>query len=310
MTEHPAATAHRVAYLAGHGVGPEVTAAASRALDHLSRRHAFRIDEIHPPFGAETLTHSDSSLPPATRRAAASADAILVAGATEAALAALRSTTAAPVRVTRTLDARGDITLFAPLDDAQLPAAIARGIESARHTGRRLVTLGLTDDARTQLDASSPVTIEHRSHIGPEAQVADAPVVVIADRHSGDGLATELAREGRLTATGDLPLTGPGVFAPTHAHDHVDDGHGVSDPTEMLLATALLLAEGLGLRDAAAALEASVSAASRRPRMPTSNGTTVRETTKEFVDAVLARIPNAGRDSQLALGVAGMSVTR
>ena len=39
-----------VACLAGHGIGPEVTAAASRALAQVSRHHGFRIEEVHPPF--------------------------------------------------------------------------------------------------------------------------------------------------------------------------------------------------------------------------------------------------------------------
>ena len=99
----------------------------------------------------------------------------------------------------------------------------------------------------------------------------------------------------------------PGVFT---QNDHVDGGHGVADPTEMLLATALLLSEGLGQREAGRTLEASVTVALTRDRAPVaSHGTSVRETTREFVDAVLALIPSARRDTDIAPGVTGMSVT-
>ena len=313
MTEQPSPTTHRIAYLAGHGVGPEVTAAASRALDHLSRRHGFRVDEIHPPFGAETLIHSGSALPPATQRATASADAILVAGATEPALAALRASVGPAIRVTRTLDALGDSTVYAPLDDTGMPAAVARALAAAKTAGGRVMAVGVDETWLAHLADHSPVVVDHRPLTEAlELLAGNAAGTVIAGQSVGDALATAplLVGHERLTASADLPLVGPGVFAPTHGNDHVDSGHGVADPTEMLLATALLLSEGLGLRDAGRALERSVSTTLSRTRMPmTSNGTIVRETTREFVDAVLALIPSARRDTDIAPGVKGMSVT-
>ena len=68
-----------VACLAGHGIGPEVTAAASRALARLGREHGFDVEELHPPFDTEALTRSGHLLPPTTRHATATADAVLVA---------------------------------------------------------------------------------------------------------------------------------------------------------------------------------------------------------------------------------------
>ena len=56
-----------VACLAGHGIGPEITAAASRALAGLAREHGFAIEELHPPFDSEALTRSGHPLPAATR---------------------------------------------------------------------------------------------------------------------------------------------------------------------------------------------------------------------------------------------------
>ena len=304
MSDQPSPTTHRIAYLAGHGVGPEVTAAASRALDHLSRRHGFRVDEVHPPFGAETLIHSGDALPPATRRATASADAILVAGATEPALASLRASVAPAIRVTRTLDALGDSTVFAPLDESGVPVAIARAVAAAKTAGSGVGAVDVDQTWRAHFERS-PVTIEQLSLAEAlELLAGSATVTVIAGPSVADALAS--AGNERLTATAELPLDGPGLFAPTHGNDHVDDGHGVADPTEMLLATALLLSEGLDLREAGRSLERSVAAALGGTRTPmTSNGTTVRETTREFVDAVLGLIPNARRETDVALGVTG-----
>ena len=80
-----------VACLAGHGIGPEVTAAASRALAQVSRQHGFRVDEVHPPFDGEGVMSSGHPLPSATHSAALAADAVLVAGATAPALAGVRA---------------------------------------------------------------------------------------------------------------------------------------------------------------------------------------------------------------------------
>jgi 3-isopropylmalate dehydrogenase len=58
-----------VACLAGHGIGPEITAAASRALAGLAREHGFAVEELHPPFDTEALTRSGHHLPAATEAA-------------------------------------------------------------------------------------------------------------------------------------------------------------------------------------------------------------------------------------------------
>src|SRR4051812_42136232 len=145
------ATPHRIACLAGHGIGPEVTAAASRALEHLSRRHGFRFDEIHPPFEAEALTHGADTLPPSTRRATESADAILVTGASDASVGAVTALVRPVVRVTRTLDAAGDSTVYAPLSPDGSDAAIARAI--AR--GGRLTAVGVDDSWGARVEAQA-----------------------------------------------------------------------------------------------------------------------------------------------------------
>ena len=72
----------------------------------------------------------------------------------------------------------------------------------------------------------------------------------------------------------------------------------------MLLATALLLSEGLGRTSAGFALEESLSAALRGERKPLDAAAAgVAATTREFVDTVLGLLPSARRDTEFALGV-------
>ena len=81
-------------------------------------------------------------------------------------------------------------------------------------------------------------------------------------------------------------------------------GQGVADPSPMLLATALMLSEGLGRPVAGRALEESLAAALRGPRRPVELAAPgVAATTREFVDAVLGLLPSARRDTEFALGV-------
>ena len=131
-----------VACLAGHGIGPEITAAASRALAGLGREHGFAIEELHPPFDSEALTRSGHPLPAATRQATSSADAVLVAGDAAPALEGLRAALDLGARVTRVLDDTGEATTFSPLHegavDWTLDRAVARGAADLRRRVRGL----------------------------------------------------------------------------------------------------------------------------------------------------------------------------
>ena len=121
-----------VAYLAGHGIGPEITAAASRALARLSREHGFDVEELHPPFDTEALTRSGHMLPAATRRATSAADAVLVAGDAAPALDGLRAELDLAARVTRVLDETGE-TVFA----CHLPGHLAYGMRGVVEVTQR-----------------------------------------------------------------------------------------------------------------------------------------------------------------------------
>ena len=106
-----------VACLAGHGIGPEVMAEASRALAEVSRLHGFAIDEAHLPFGGEAVTRWGHALPAVTRAAYSPADAILVATPHEPALEGVKAGLDLAASVTRMrLRPRGDVTVFAQVE--------------------------------------------------------------------------------------------------------------------------------------------------------------------------------------------------
>lgn len=301
-----------VACLAGHGIGPEVTAAASRALSQVSRQHGFRIDEVHPPFGGEALHRAGHPLPASTREATRAADAVLVAGATAPALEGVLAELDLAVRVTRLLaDGGTTLTTLSPLHDGAEDLTLERAFAAARHG--RLVSVGISERWRERMQAHAArhegVGVQHVPLAESLARLARDPGslgVIAVEQAVADAVAGAPALGGHrhLAATGYLSATGPGVFAPTHGHAFDIAGQGIANPSEMLVAAALMLDEGLGRRQAAVALEESLAAtlvSSRRTADMAGSG--VAATTGEFVDAVLGLLPSARRDTEFALGV-------
>ena len=105
---------HRVACLAGDGLGPELMAEATRALRKVASMHGFAIEDVHAPIGTEALTRSGQPLPAATLSAVLGADAVLVADAAEPALAELRAQLDLRARLTHVLSRRSGFTLLTP----------------------------------------------------------------------------------------------------------------------------------------------------------------------------------------------------
>ncbi len=288
-----------VACLAGHGIGPEVTAAASRALARLGREHGFDVEELHPPFDTEALTRSGHLLPAMTREATATADAVLVTGDSAPALEGVKAA----------LDLRASVTRV--LDDGAADWTLERALATARGRSGRLTSVGVSAGwaARVErhADRHPGVELEHVPLLEALRRLgAGSAGVVVAEGVLGETVAAAPALGGRrrLVATGWLSPEGPGLFAPvgTTTSDHA--GLGVADPSPMLLATALLLSEGLGRTSAGQALEESLAAALRGPRRPVEVAAPgVAATTREFVDAVLGLLPSARRDTEFALGV-------
>lgn len=300
-----------VTCLAGHGIGPEVTAAASRALARLGREHGFDVDELHPPFDTEALTRSGHLLPAATRRATLTSDAVLAAGDAAPALAGIREALDLRATVTRVLDDTGEVTAFAPLDDDAADWALERAFVTAKSRNGRLTSVGVSAGWTARVDRHADrhpgVDVEHVAlHDALRRLGSGSTGVLVAEAVLAGTVAEapRLAGRRRLVATGHLSPAGPGLFAPAEGTTSDQAGQGSADPSPMLLATALLLSEGLGRTSAGFALEESLSAALRGERKPLDAAAAgVAATTREFVDTVLGLLPSARRDTEFALGV-------
>ena len=295
---------YAVACLSGDGIGPEVMAEASRALARVSRLHGFWVDETHPPFGGEAFTQSGHALPAATRQATLAAQAILVAAAGAPALAGVESELDLHARIDRVVfRPRGAITVLSPLGEASLEWTLERAFDVARSSRARVTSVG--GDARW----GWLLGVEAARHDG--LLVEELPVgtavqglafepdrfdVVVTPAPFAEALVGVAAygRGTRVVASGRLARTGPGTFAPAHGPDAEIAGLGVANPTSMLLATSLLLGEGLGERRAAETLAGAVLEAchngTRTPDMVTIG---VGATTREFGDVVLSELPFA-----------------
>jgi isocitrate/isopropylmalate dehydrogenase len=82
---------YSISYLAGHGIGAEITAQASRVTAAAAAMHGFALDEEHVAFGADAFVRYGNPFPPASRRAVASSDAVLVPADDGGALDALEA---------------------------------------------------------------------------------------------------------------------------------------------------------------------------------------------------------------------------
>jgi 3-isopropylmalate dehydrogenase len=301
-----------VACLAGHGIGPEVMAEASRALAEVSRLHGFAIDEAHLPFGGEAVTRSGHALPAATRSAYLCADAILVASSSQPALAGVKAGLDLAASVTRMrLWPRGDVTVFAPLAEGAEDWTIERAFDSACARNGRLVSVAVGDEWRERVEGLASghdgVFVRHLSLVEALPHLLSGGLdVLVTERALADALAQipQLTPSVRpLTATGLLSPSGPSLFGPSHGSALDIAGQGVANPSEMLLAASLMLGEGFGRRAAAETLERSVGdALASGLGTPDMAPLGVAATTREFVDVVLSMLPSARRDTEFALG--------
>ncbi len=115
--------------------------------------------------------------------------------------------------------------------------------------------------------------------------------MLVAEGVLGDAVAEapRLGGRGRLVASAQLSPTGPSLFGPAQGTASDLAGHGVADPSPMLLATALLLSRGARPHTPRARRwrRASRRRCARRGGRPEVSGAGVGATTREFVDAVL-----------------------
>jgi 3-isopropylmalate dehydrogenase len=288
-----------VACLAGDGVGPELMAAASRALERVAELHQLTLDDRHLPFAGEAVTRSGHPLPADTRAAYRDADAILVAAPHEPAFDGVKADFELSWRVARVqVAADHDLVVVGPVDEWANATAVGRALACAAARRGRITSVGSSpawrDALATERATWDGLTVD-------EARLGDT-LVALRDRpHSLDVIVTEahlldaivdaaasLAGSRASVVHAWLPDDGPGIFAPASSEPDEHAGFGVADPKAMLLAASLMLGEGLQRRAASRTLERAVAAAAR------ANGAT--RDTRAFTDAVIELLPQTRTD--------------
>jgi 3-isopropylmalate dehydrogenase len=302
---------YTIACLSGDGIGPEVTAEASRALTAVSRMHGFGLDELHVPFGGDAVRRFGHPLPPATRAAYREADAVLVATTREPALDGVMAELDLAWRITRVCARRSELAVVSPLEDDDSELAVDRAFRLAFSRRARLVAVGESPRWHAEVTAGEErwegVLLERVPFEEAVAGLREDPTgfdVLVSEQPFARGLAgtAAAAHQGtRMVASGRVGADGKGVFGPTHGSAPAIAGQGVANPSAMLLAAALLLGEGLGERSAAGTLErAVVETLDTGIRTPDLVSSGAGATTREFMDALLAALPSARRDTEFA----------
>jgi len=303
---------YTVACLAGDGIGPELMAEASRAVEAVSRMHGFAVDEIHAPFGGDAVRRFGHPLPAATRAACREADAVLIAATREPALEGVKAELDLSWRITRVRLARqGDVALVSPVADDAEAVAIERAFRLARARRAQVASVGTSPEWFAAVQAA---TERHAGVIVEHVPVEHVLPILAADPARFDVIATQelfaealsnmaaFAHENvRMVASGRMSDDGAGIFGPTHGSAPEIAGQGVANPMAMLLAASLMLGEGLGERAAAETLERGVAdALEDGVRTPDLVHSGAAATTRQFMDVLLAGLPSARRDTEFA----------
>jgi 3-isopropylmalate dehydrogenase len=287
---------YSISYLAGHGIGAEITAQASRVTAAAAAMHGFALDEEHVAFGADAFVRYGNPFPPASRRAVVSSDAVLVPADDGGALDALEPELDLQASVVRVrVDDRTQVTLVAPLAEEHWEWTVSRAFEIAGHSRARLTMVRAEDRPRRMAAAaaleSDGIAFERVGLGDAVRRLVEEPrgMDVLLCRPEDVATAAEVAgctSPARVAAWGRIGPRGPGVFGPTHGPAIELAGQGVADPRSMMLAAALMLGEGLGERAAAESLSAAVA----RTPLAESGHSTAR-----FGDRVLAELPQSLR---------------
>jgi 3-isopropylmalate dehydrogenase len=290
-----------VACLAGDGVGPELMAAATRALERVAALHHLNLDDRHVPFGGEAVTRSGHPLPPETRAVYRDADAILVASPDEPAFAGVKADLHLAWRVVRVhVGPSHDLVVVGPVGGWANETAIARAFATAASRRGRILCVGDSPEWREAVAAEragwNGLDVETGTVGETLVRLRDRPQqldVVVTEAHFVDAIvdaAAAFAGSRASVAHAWLPDEGPGVFAPGSTESDDVAGFGVANPMGMLLAASLMLAEGLKRRSASRTLERAVGAAAK---------TDAQTDTQSFTDAVIELLPQSRTDVEL-----------
>jgi hypothetical protein len=310
-----------VACLAGAGTAPELIAEATVALAAVARVHGLAVEDVHPPFGAAAVARAGQAFPPATRAAVLDADAVLVAGADDPALDEVLAELDLRARVTRVRFGHADDVAFvAPVAAGDGEWALEAAFRIAEARTLRLAVVG--DEAWLELADAVSQAHEHVrvERLSPKVAVPLAAydasrfdVVAVAERWAEPTIEIASApARARVAAHALLAEHGPSLFMPSSEDAAGGDGraaagrrsvglagHGVVNPSSILLATALCLEYGLGEAGAAATLAGAVSAALvDGPRTPDLLRHGLAASTRDFTAHVVAGFQLSVRNSE------------
>jgi len=287
-----------VACLTGAGTAPELMAEAVLALTALGRVHALEIADVHVSFGATAVARAGQSFPSATRDAVLGADAVLVAGAEEPTLAEVMAELDLRARVTQVRFGRDhDVAIVAPLDEPSEEWSIEAAFQLAESRHLRLAVVGDGDWQELAAAAAERHDHVHVEQLSPKLAIplaafdaARFDVVLVAERWAEPLVEIVAApASARVAAHGLLAEHGPSLFMPSPDGGFALAGHGVVNPSSMLLATALALEHGLRQPGAAATLAGAVSAALvDGPRTPDLLRFGLGASTRDFTSRVVA----------------------
>ncbi|MBX5473661.1 MAG: hypothetical protein IRZ20_01435 [Thermoleophilia bacterium] len=303
-----------IACLAGAGTAPELMAEAALALQAVARVHGLSVEDVHAPYGAVAVARAGQPFPPSTRSAVLAADAVLVAGEEDSALAEVMAELDLRARVTRVrFGHHHDIAFVAPLDESSDDWALEAAFGIAEGRRFRLAAVGDADwhDLADALaERHEHVDVELLSpRVGVPLAAFDAArfdVVAVATKWAEAMIEIAAAPESaRVAAHALLAEHGPSLFMPSPDGGFALAGHGVVNPSSMLLAAALALEYGLREPSAAATLAGAVSAALvDGPRTPDLLRRGLGATTREFTARVLSGFQLSLRNAEFWAGAA------
>jgi 3-isopropylmalate dehydrogenase len=257
-----------VACLTGSGTAPELMAEAMYALDAVARVHGFAFDQVHAPFGGVALARLGQPVPASTRDAVLGADAVLVAGAEEPALDDVMAELDLRARVTRVrFGQHDDVAFVTAVSEDGAEWTVKRAFAIAESRRMRLTCVG--DNGWCELVNLAAPDHEHVrvEHVSPRDAMPFAAfnparfdVALVAPQWA-EGMVeiSAAAASHRVAAHALLAEHGPSLFVPSPDGGFALAGHGVVNPSSMLLAAALTLEHGLGEPAAAETLAGAVS---------------------------------------------------
>jgi isocitrate/isopropylmalate dehydrogenase len=273
-------------------------AEAVLALDAVGRLHGLQIDDTHVSFGGIAMARAGQAVPAATRSAILGADAVLVAGAAEPALGEVISELDLRAELTYVRFGHDDALAFVtPLEEEATDWAIETAFQIAEAKTLRLTSVG--DGPWNDVVDAIATRHEHVhvEHLAPRVAIPLAAfeasrfdVVAVAPAWAEPMVEIAAAPAAtRVAAHALLSQHGPSLFVPSPDSGFATDGHGVVNPSSMLLAAAMMLEHGLGAPAPAATLARAVSAALVDGRQtPDLLRYGVGATSREFTSRVVA----------------------